>query len=70
MKYQIVVNDMTCKHCQATIEQAINNIPGVENVIVNLDDKLVFVDGDVAGEKIVEAIRKAGYSPQNIVEEQ
>ena len=47
-----------------TIENKLNSLEGVTKVSVNIDEKTVGVDGDVSIDKIEEAIREAGYSPQ------
>jgi len=47
MEYRFNVPDMTCKHCQMTIENSLKKIPGIENVIISLTDKTVSVDGEV-----------------------
>ncbi len=63
MKNEFIVGDMTCKHCKMTIENKLNSLEGVKKVSVNLDDKIVGVNGDLSVDKIEEAIREAGYSP-------
>jgi uncharacterized membrane protein YraQ (UPF0718 family)/copper chaperone CopZ len=64
MKNEFIVGDMTCKHCKMTIEKKLNSLEGVTKVSVNIDEKTVGVDGDISVDKIEEAIREAGYSPQ------
>ena len=63
MKNQYIVDDMTCKHCKMTIENKLLALDGVKKVFVNLDDKIVGVDGDVSTDIIESAIREAGYTP-------
>ena len=64
MKYIFKVPDMSCKHCQMTIENVLSKLPGVERVRVNLETKEVAVDGEIREERIIEAIERAGYSPE------
>ena len=64
MKNEFIVEDMTCKHCKMTIENKLNSLESVTKVLVNIDEKTVGVDGDVSIDKIEEAIREAGYSPE------
>jgi uncharacterized membrane protein YraQ (UPF0718 family) len=64
MENEFIVEDMTCKHCKMTIENKLNSLEGVTNVSVNIDEKTVGVDGDVNAEKIEDAIREAGYTPE------
>lgn len=66
MKNEFIVGNMTCKHCKMTIENKLSLLEGVTKVSVNIDEKTVGVDGDVSIDKIEEAIREAGYSPQRI----
>ena len=68
MKLKISVPDMTCKHCQATIERAVCAIPGVSKCNVNLDNKSVMVDGEAKSDDIVKAIKDAGYTVESVSE--
>ena len=43
MKTKFTVPEINCGHCKETIEAAINTIDSVENVSVNIDNKLVEV---------------------------
>lgn len=64
MKIEMNVNDMTCKHCKMTIENALNKIEGVDRIFVNIDNKTVGIDGDVSQDIIKKAIKDAGYTPE------
>lgn len=66
MDQQIKVADMTCNHCVKTIKNALENVDGVEDVKISLNNKTVFVSGDFNTESVLEAIKKAGYSAQLI----
>jgi uncharacterized membrane protein YraQ (UPF0718 family)/copper chaperone CopZ len=61
-RYTFRVPDMNCKHCQAAVKQALKGIPGVKNVEVLLDEKLVKIDGEVDKTTITEQLEKAGYT--------
>lgn len=65
MDYKFHVPDMYCKHCQMTIEQALKEIPGVEKVVVSIDDKSVNVDGNVNKKIIIKKIEDVGYTVEN-----
>ncbi len=43
---KFVVEGMSCKHCKKAVEEAVNNLAGVEAVEVNLDAGLVVVTFD------------------------
>lgn len=62
MKYQMSVPDMTCKHCKMTIENALNKVEGVDKVVVDLDSKIVGIDGEADLKRIKKAIKAVGYS--------
>jgi len=64
---QLSVSGMTCNHCTAKVEQALNGVPGVYGVFVDLDGGSAEVDFDdkaVAAETLIEAVRAAGYQAQ------
>jgi len=55
------VEGMSCNHCKMTIEKALKEISGVENVQVELDKKEVVVIGSATRDKLAETIKEAGY---------
>lgn len=56
------VPDMTCGHCKASVTRELSAVPGVADVDVDLDTKLVVVRGDgLADEALRAAIVEAGY---------
>ena len=36
MKQKFTINGMSCNHCVATVEKAVNELPGIQKVKVNL----------------------------------
>ncbi len=62
-KFTFTVPDMNCKHCQATVAKALNEIPGITNVEISLDDRQVKVNGDVDRETVEKKIKEAGFNP-------
>jgi len=64
LKHQLIVPDMTCKHCKMTIENKLGALPNVTKVVVNLDDKTIGIDGNISKEEIETAVRDAGYTPE------
>lgn len=62
MEYSFHVPDMTCKHCQLTIENSLKKLPGIENVVISLADKTVSVDGEVDKNSIIKQIEDVGYT--------
>jgi len=64
MRYQLYVPDMTCKHCKMTIENRLRQLPGIGQVLVDLDHKMVGVDGELTLEAVEQGIREVGYTPE------
>ncbi len=62
MKYQLHVPDMTCRHCEMTIESSLRTVPGVGQIRIDLQTKMVGVDGEANLEDVRKAIEAAGYS--------
>ncbi|MCH5236600.1 MAG: SO_0444 family Cu/Zn efflux transporter [Muribaculaceae bacterium] len=52
---------MDCNHCRSSVEKAINSVSGVENVEVSLAQKNAVVTGDFDRDKVMEAVRLAGF---------
>lgn len=56
------VPGMTCGHCKAAVETELAKVPGVSTVAVDLDTKLVVVDGaDLSQPALVAAVDEAGF---------
>jgi copper chaperone len=61
MRIVFSVPGISCSHCVGAITQAVGGVPGVSTVDVQLDHKLVIVDGDCSDTEIAAAIVDAGY---------
>ncbi|MDE5608677.1 MAG: permease [Muribaculaceae bacterium] len=61
MTKEYVIKGMNCAHCQAAVAKSIRNVPGVENVDVNLSTKKATVTGEHNPEDIVNAVTEAGF---------
>ena len=64
MKQTFNISGMSCEHCVARVEGAINALPGVKKVKINLKKNNVVVkydDTQLTTDKIVEAVSAAGY---------
>ena len=57
----VQIKGMTCKHCVASTKEALEKIPGVTDVEVDLDKGQATYRGEVDQEKIKEAITKIGF---------
>lgn len=63
MNQIINVVGMTCQHCVNSVTEELSKIKGVQKVEVELDSGKVEIisDGEIAQDKISEAIKEAGY---------
>ena len=51
-----------CAHCAASIREEVSEVEGVEDVVVDLDSKVVTVSGrDLDDARLRAAIAEAGY---------
>jgi copper chaperone len=59
------VPDMSCGHCTAAVQAALETLAGVSAVDVSLDTKMIIVRSDIRIEAsdVEAAIRGAGYTP-------
>ena len=64
MNLEFSVPDMNCKHCKMTVETKLNSLPNIKQVVINLDNRTVGVEGDVEVASIVDALRDAGYASE------
>ncbi|WFR59735.1 copper ion binding protein [Anaerocolumna sp. AGMB13025] len=69
MKKILKIEGMTCSHCQARVEKALNGISGV-NAKVDLKKKAAVVsfDSDVSDAVFKDAVTEAGYEVVSIEE--
>ena len=70
MKKKISIEGMSCGHCVKHVNDALNEINGVTNVNVSLNDKNALIDAtnDVKDKDIKFAIEDAGYEVVSIEE--
>lgn len=61
------VEDIHCKHCQMSIEEKVNSVPGVEYVNVDIQKKKVLVGGHADPREVMKKIEEAGYHPRILV---
>ena len=58
------VNDMTCGHCVATVTKALEGLDATAQVTIDLAAHRVVVESSESPERIAQAIRAAGYTPE------
>ncbi|MBI1418920.1 MAG: hypothetical protein GC146_17045 [Limimaricola sp.] len=56
-----VVPDMSCGHCKAAVEKAVAKLDAQARVTVDLDTKIVEVEGTPTPEAVVAALDAEGY---------
>ncbi|XOF35210.1 MAG: heavy metal translocating P-type ATPase [Candidatus Electrothrix sp. YB6] len=67
--YTLLVDGMSCQHCEATVTKAVRSVPGVTEVHVNLEDGRVSVQGGEP-DVVVQAISRSGYAARPMSEEE
>ncbi|NLM78152.1 MAG: heavy-metal-associated domain-containing protein [Ruminococcaceae bacterium] len=69
MKKIMKINGMTCGHCQARVEKALNSIEGVKaKVDLKKAQALLSLDAPVADEVLIKAVTEAGYHVTDVQE--
>ncbi|MGD8546730.1 MAG: heavy metal translocating P-type ATPase [Thiohalophilus sp.] len=58
---RLSISGMSCAGCVASVEQALNGVPGVEQAEVNFAEHTALVEGDVSADQLVDAVKQAGY---------
>ena len=57
-----IVEGMSCKNCKAHVERSINNLSGVDDVIVDLSNGQVRVSGnEIDNLKVKQSVEEMGY---------
>lgn len=63
--HTIKVPDMNCQHCKMTITNALQKLPEIQSVDINLDAREISVEtGSLERQSIIDHIRKTGYKPE------
>ncbi len=61
MNTKLKVTGMTCQHCVGAVKKALEQVPGVENAEVSLEQAQALVTGDADAAALATAIKEAGY---------
>jgi copper ion binding protein len=56
------VEGMTCDHCVAAVTIEVGKVPGISDVIVDLEQGTLTVTGDASRQALAEAVDEAGYA--------
>ncbi len=58
------IKGMSCKHCVGAVEKALEKIPGLSQIAVNLEaGEVTFANNGVERQQIRAAISKIGFEP-------
>lgn len=69
MKKIIEISGMSCGHCQARVEKALNAIEGVDaKVELKKNRAVVTLEGGISDETLRSAVTEAGYEVTGISE--
>jgi len=62
----VKIKGMSCQHCVASVTKALNDIDGVSDVVVNLEngEATYNASGNVTSEIVKEAIKKIGFEAE------
>ena len=67
MKKTMMVEGMSCGHCEMAVKNALKEVDGVQDVNVDLSTGKVEVEGDnILDNLLMEAVDEAGYSVKEI----
>ena len=59
---RFVVEGMTCHHCCAHVEKALQSVPGVAHAEVSLERGEALVEGDATDDALIQAVADIGYT--------
>lgn len=65
----IIIEGMSCNHCKQSVEDRLRSIDGIYNVVANIENKEVEIDGTFDIEVIKAAIDEIGYEFKGIKNE-
>lgn len=58
---RITIQGMSCQHCVKSVKEALENVPGISNVEVNLEKGEANFDGDADHNDLKAAIEQIGF---------
>jgi copper chaperone CopZ len=64
-EHHISVVGMSCEHCRCRVERALEAVPGVVRVVIDLETGNASIEcepGATSREALIEAVEEAGYS--------
>ncbi|MBR0266765.1 MAG: heavy-metal-associated domain-containing protein [Clostridia bacterium] len=69
MEKKMVIEGMKCMHCKASVEKALQAVPGVTAAEVDLEAKIakIVLAEDVADDVLKEAVKAKGFEPVQMI---
>ncbi|MFC7140143.1 heavy-metal-associated domain-containing protein [Halosimplex aquaticum] len=61
MERQITVTGMSCEGCEQSVEDALEDVPGVDGAEADRESETATVEGDADEDALVRAVEDAGY---------
>lgn len=65
--FKLKIDGMTCAHCALTVTQAVEAVPSVDHVLVDLKAGEVTVEGNADEAAVRHAIKDAGYDVRGVM---
>ena len=63
---ELKIGGMTCGHCKSAVEEALKDVNGVTEVVVDLENAKALVSGDVDVQVLIAAVVEEGYEASAI----
>lgn len=57
----VKIKGMSCQHCVSSVKNGLEQLSGIEDVLVNLEQGEVQFQGDVDIQQVVDTINKLGF---------
>ena len=69
MEKKMLVDGMMCNHCKMTVEKALKSVAGVQDAVVNLEEKTVTIQltGDVTDQVLMNAVAAKNFTPIRMI---
>lgn len=69
MEKKMVIEGMKCMHCKASVEKALQAVPGVTAAEVDLEAKIakIVLAEDVVDDVLKEAVKAKGFEPVQMI---
>lgn len=63
---ELQVRDMTCANCVRHVSEALEQQPGVERALVDLETGRAMVTGDADPDRLIAVLDEAGYPAERV----